>query len=419
MDYSNKSVLVYDYGMWPTLAQRLSRDFGKVYYFNPTQKSSFPTSKFAWVGYGVPGVIQVDDFWEIADEVDLFVFPDLYDWDLQLKLVDMGKRVWGLRKLEILETDREYFRNVQVDLGLNVPETVICHGITSLKEFLKDATDKYIKLSYYRGDSETFHWRSMELDEPWLGELEGDMGLQVDECDFFVENPIEGIESGYDMYVVDGQIPETIALGYEIKDACYLFKFVKYTDMPKEFQAINEAMIPLFKKSGARGFFSTEIRVDKQRNCYLLDFCARLGSPTFEAQMEMYKNLADILWFGADGKLVEPEITDEYGAILNIYVQAEGRDKWIYVDFPEDLKDNVKLKNLAMKNGKSYYVPTIENLREIGGIIAEGHSFDDVIEKLKLYSADVKGYEIEIRTENLDKAMDTITEGEYYGIIFK
>ena len=52
-DYSNKSVCVYDNGLFVSLAQRLSESFGRVYYTTPWEASAFPRSNARLIGQGI------------------------------------------------------------------------------------------------------------------------------------------------------------------------------------------------------------------------------------------------------------------------------------------------------------------------------------------------------------------------------
>ena len=95
MDLKSKTVLVVANPIFLSLAERLSRDFGKTYVWVP-YSGSFPTMNHGMVGYGLKDVERVDDiFGPHFDSVDLFVFVDLYKSQLQIHLENMGRRVWG------------------------------------------------------------------------------------------------------------------------------------------------------------------------------------------------------------------------------------------------------------------------------------------------------------------------------------
>lgn len=411
-DYSDKVALVYDYGLFVCVAERLARDFGKVYYYNAAQKSAFPMSKNAWVGYGLENIEQVDDFWDV--EADLYVFPELYDADLQDKLVSEGRRVWGLRRAEVLELDREFLRETMIQMDMPVPETTIIHGLATLREHLQEVENKFIKISYYRGDAETFRHINYDLTKPWLDDMESKLGTQADDQDFFVEDPIEGIEGGIDTYTVDGQLPSIVGCGFEIKDAAYLGRFVE--EVPAPLKQVNDKLSILLKRAGSRGFFSTEVRVDSKGDPYLIDFCGRCGSPPTEVLVEAYENFSEILWEGADGRLVEPVITGTHFGLVMIHNNWAAKGKWISLQVPKESEQWIKIKNHAMKDGVHYSVPNIVDLAEIGAIVAIGSSFEDVVSKLQALADDVKGYELDIKIDSLTEALDTVEEARSYGI---
>src|ERR1035437_6230905 len=105
IDLKTKVATVYDYGLFVELAIKLAPSFKKLNYFVPW-KSSFPKSDLAIIGDGIEGVTRVENFFDIKEETDIFIFPDVYDGDLQLDLESQGYLVWGCRKGEEMELDR-------------------------------------------------------------------------------------------------------------------------------------------------------------------------------------------------------------------------------------------------------------------------------------------------------------------------
>jgi len=89
-NYAKKSILVIDNGLFLHFAEHLTEYFGTVYYWSPWV-SAFPKSNSLIVGQGVPGITRVRSIWEVADEVDLFVFLDIGYGQLQDYLAGMGK----------------------------------------------------------------------------------------------------------------------------------------------------------------------------------------------------------------------------------------------------------------------------------------------------------------------------------------
>src|SRR4029077_14457061 len=104
--HKQRTCLVWDNGLFIEMAVTLAKDFGRVIYFAPWV-SGYPRSNALRIGEGLPGVARVSSPWPYFDEVDLWVFPDVYDGPVQEFLVKQGKRVWGTRMGEELELDRD------------------------------------------------------------------------------------------------------------------------------------------------------------------------------------------------------------------------------------------------------------------------------------------------------------------------
>ena len=113
----DKKVCVYDNGLFVGMAGKLAESFGKVYYYSPW-KNAFPKSNARLVGQGFEMIERVNNFFDVVDLCDLFVFPDVYDGDLQLYLEKQGKRVWGSRKGEELELYRDEAKKHMEKLGI-------------------------------------------------------------------------------------------------------------------------------------------------------------------------------------------------------------------------------------------------------------------------------------------------------------
>src|SRR2546429_7239206 len=104
----NKTVCVVDGGLYVSLAQRLAREFERVLYFCDVQQP-FPKAGPAVIGDGIDGVERINELWKYRNVVDLWVFPDCSQADLQVELVRQGKLVWGSRFGSELELNRRKF----------------------------------------------------------------------------------------------------------------------------------------------------------------------------------------------------------------------------------------------------------------------------------------------------------------------
>jgi len=384
-------------------------------------KSSFPSSNQLMVGDGLPGVKRIRNFWDVVDEVDLFVFPDIYDGDIQKYLRTQGKRVFGGAKGENLELLRYETKELFKKLGMPVQPIKNIVGLEALRAHLKDHENKYIKVSTTRGDFETFHHTTYKLTEPLLDELEHRLGAKKKVLEFVVEDAIEpAIENGYDGVCIDGQFAQKNSMyGFEIKDCGYALTIQRYTQMPKPVQFINEKLSPILKKYQYRGFFSTEVRIDKaKRDPYLIDVCARAGSPPNELYQEMVSNWGDIFWYGADGEVVEPEPIKRYG--VEALIHSGWADKnWQAMYCPKETRKWMKLRNMTVIEGLTYVAPQQCSLPEIGAVIGIGDTLVDAIKHLCENACKIEGYDIDIKLDAIPKAIEEIKKSkEEYGYGF-
>ena len=272
-DFKNRSVLIADNGLFVELALRLARDFGHVAYWMPW-KNAYPKAAPATVGVGLaPNVERVLHFWDHVPEADLIVFPDVYDSDAQRVCREMGKPVWGAGAAESLELDRWGTRRLQKELGIAAPGTKFIVGIDKLADYLKDTEDKWVKISCFRGDQETFHHESWHATSVWLDYFKNRVGALADRYEFMVENNVEGVEVGYDGWTVHGSFPDSAYFGYEVKDKGYVGRFTKYKDHPRPIRDLNDALAPLFREAQAASFCSLEFRLGGDGVPYLIDPC--------------------------------------------------------------------------------------------------------------------------------------------------
>lgn len=419
MDLSDKTIYVYDYGLFVTWAKKLSESFGRVLYFCPF-KSAFPRTNQFVIGTGLEGVERVTNFWDHVHEADIFFFPDVYDADLQLHLrEDLGYPVWGAGKgeeLELLRWQTKMF--LKKDLHLPVQPVHRIIGIDELRSYLRDAENKYVKISMLRGDFETFRHDNYRLSEPILDDIEQRLGPYKFSKEFIVEDAIDdAIEVGYDGFTIDGQFPDPGMFGYEIKDVAYIGVVRPYSQLPKQVKEVNQKLAPAFASYNYRGFWSSEIRVPKDGKPYLTDPCCRAGSPPSELYQELFANWGEVIWAGAHGELVAPEPTGKYGVEVLIHSQwADQHWQAVYVE-PE-ARQAVKLRNVCQVEDTLYVAPQVVGLPEIGAIVAVDDSLLGAIKKVKGYCEMVSGYSTDLNLDRVAEAIDVIKQGEEQGIRF-
>lgn len=374
---------VVDHGRFLHVARRLARDFAKVYYWTPTERDC-PLLREACIGDGFEDITRIDKLRSVRSKCDLFVFPDIGFADLQKDLIDEGIPVWGARDADSLESNRGKFLKVLATTNLPVPSVQAVIGLDKLRAVLKEAEDKYVKLSRFRGDWETLHWTNWRQMEGVLDSYAVRFGPLKDKLTFYVFDPIETeIEDGVDTYCIDGQWPATVLKGMECKDKSYIGTVQKFSDVPAETRIVNEEFCPILASYGYRGFFSTEVRITKDGQSFFIDPTCRCGSPPSQVQAELFQNYGEIIWQGAQGNLVEPEPTAKFGVQAAIAVEGD-RSEWNRVEFPPELDAWIKCGFFCQVDGVTCFPPVTEyNTSELGYLCAIGDTIEEAIDSLR------------------------------------
>lgn len=334
VDLSRKVAMVIDNGLFVELACRLGESFGKVFYYTEA-KDAFPKMNRAFIGYGLENIETVDSIIDYIDDVDIFVFPDLYYADLQNYLSSIGKRVWGMRNGEELENDRVLCKKLMTKLNLPVGKYEVVKGMDGLRKYLKSHDNVYVKISHWRGITETFKSETYKKSEPKLDEIEYALGAFKYLVEFIVEDELKDkVEIGCDLFVVDGKYPSKLLTGIEIKDLSYLASFSDYSSLPKEVTQFNSAIAPTLSKYGSRGFFSTEIRVGKDHKPYMIDFCARcFSSDTLIETESGWKKIMDLSRYEKVAAINKDTLQKEFQSPI-AYVSYRHEGKMYVIETP-------------------------------------------------------------------------------------
>lgn len=420
-----KIALVVDCGLYVSFAVRLSKDFKKVYYFSPWNSGGFAIKERSQPGEGYDEIERINWMFKYSDKpgeysfdkIDIFIFPFIYFSDLQDHLVHLGKRVWGARYGDEIELNRWSSKAILRDAHLAVGPATKVKGTERLREHLKSHKNKFIKISHWRGLIDTFHHDNYKLSEPILDYIDNELGAYKTEMDFIIEDPIQcDVESGIDTYIIDGQIPDKVMIGVETKDAGFVGKVFDYEKLPKVLKMSTTNLAKYFKKNNFRGFYSDEQRI-KGNTPYPIDFTPRIPLPPGELYDCMIENLSEIIWYGAEGILVQPKWKYKWGAVVIIHSEwAEKHDQPIY--FPEEIKEYVKLRNSSKIKGTYYVIPQEAELKEIGGVVGVGNTQEEAIEMCKTNCEQVKGYGLVLKSDALDVSSEELEKVEQLGIKF-
>ncbi|MDE2102566.1 MAG: hypothetical protein KGL39_35290 [Patescibacteria group bacterium] len=415
MKDGKKKILVYDHGDYLEHAITLGRHGHEVLYYVPWE-TSFPNSNEMMVGKGMEHITKVSDFWKYVDEVDLIALFCNNNADLVEYLRRKGYKVFGTGASEALELDRWFLKKALRRLNLPTPNSVKIRGLTNLENYLKVMKDKYIKASYIRGDMETHHFEDFEHSQPWFDDLSVKLGPKKEQTEFIVEDPIDGVEAGYDGYTIDGQYPKNCLMGYEYKDKGYVGKIVPYDRIHPALKKVNEKLAPFFRKTKTRALFSTEVRITDKGEGYLIDPCMRGGIPPSDLELELYKNFDEIVIKGAEGILVEPEPAAAYGAQIFFNSDWASEGKWIKVSIPENLRRWVKLMGSCMINGEYYVIPDVLG-KYIGtcSVVALGKTPEQCFSSIKKIIEKIDAYQLD-KDFDTEKLSEYLKKGEHLGI---
>jgi hypothetical protein len=283
-------------------------------------------------------------------------------------------------------------------------------GIDKLRAHLKKHDDQYVKISRTRGDMETFHSPNYEAVEGQLDGIDFKLGPKADLMEFIVEeNTGPAIEIGYDGYTIDGKFPSSCLVGVEAKDTAYVAKQMRYSKIPPAVRGVNAKLSPQLAKYQYRGFLSTEIRSTEDGHDYLIDPCCRSGSPPGELYQLIVENLGEVIWYGAEGILIEPEFAGKWGAELIILSDALA-EAWVKVSFPEEYAENVKLRYFTEHEGSTYVIPQANKMPFLGAVVGYGETAQEAIAKVTEVAKTVEAFDLKSQPEALETALADLKE---------
>lgn len=393
---------VVDNGLFTELAVRLARGGAKVNYAVPWE-AEFPSINDRIVGAGLPNLVRVEDPYvrEIRERTDCYVFPDIFHAGKQQMLEDLGKRVWGGRTGDSLETKRIAFREQQKALKMPVPESVNVTGYENLVAYLRKHNEHcFIKTtSKIRGTMETHEFYDLDQDHYWLEDLQRRLGPARAYVQFLVEQPIETpFETGIDTYSIDGQVPKTPLQGIEVKGQLILCSAQTNSPTPEPLDKALSTLAPILKAHQYRNFLSAEFRGD-----ILTDICCRCPNPGIGAEMEMIENLPEIIFEGAGGKLIEPKFTAEFGIQAAVYHSHE-KELCKQFKIPPELRQWFKLMEFCLVGDLYQIVPRPPHGEKIGWIVGIGDTIEGARDHLFENADKLKG-PFEIKLESLEEAV--------------
>jgi hypothetical protein len=426
-EISNLTVCTFDHGNNVELALRLSREFGRSLYFKPWKRGS-PITNEKIIGDGFLEIERVRDFFDVIHEVDLFVFPEIHDGDLQRDLVNRGKRVWGSRKADEYEYNRLLFAKTLKEVGLPSCPYHRCEGMTALRDYLKKTEDVWIKTDM-RGDGETWHHLSYNLSRAKLDAMDYYYGPYKEYVRFMCFESIDSIvEVAYDGFMVTSpvgkvQFPEQAFLGYEDKNKSHILAACPYDSLDDCVKEVNDKFAPKLAERYYRSAWGTEIKKTDD-SFFFLDATCRQPSPPGFIILEMVSNLGEFMYHGAEGDMIDLELEEQVGLQVNIYSDWAGANH-LPVEIPEEIRRWVKLEECYQdEDGLDWVIPpAVEDPvqgfhKNIGAVVATSDTIESAIELVKERCEMVKGFDTDTQIESLMETLRRIKQGEKEGVEF-
>lgn len=407
--------LVIDTGLFLPFAQCMAKQAKRVIWHNP-DKRGFPSLRQGAIGDGFDNIEHTLDFWPLLKDVDCVCFPDIGHAGLQKHLVSIGKPVWGSRFGDKFELGREFFMRKLDEVGLDVPSFKVAVGLDELEEMLKGEEDKYVKVSRWRGDFETFHWRNWKMDQEWLDWLGVNFGPVEKVMHFLVFDAIDtDLEIGGDTYCVDGNWPSLMLNGVEGKDKTYFAAVTEREEMPEQIQEILAAIGPDLKTYNYRNQISFEDRVKGDKH-YYIDATQRGGMPSSGSQYKLWSNFPEIVWAGANGELVDPEPDAMFSIECQITCKCE-KDTWTTVELPPELEDHCNFSYCGHLDGCYVFPPDDIHQGELGWFVVTGDDPKTLLQEAKDL-ADMLPDGLNADVESLSAVINEIDTMKKEGISF-
>ena len=375
---------VVDHGRFLHVARTLGRTYGKVYYTTPEERDS-PILREACIGDGFDEAERVRSVWEVKDECDVIIFTDI-GFEAEQAVLSKEVPVWGAGEACHLESNKGLFLRKRKESGLPVPKHQVVKGLTNLRLALKDAEDKYIKISRFRGDWETLHWTCWEEMEGTLDSYAVRFGPLKDTITFYVFDPIDTmIEDGIDSWCVGGKFPQTVLHGMEAKDKAFIGTMQAMDKIPEETRCVNECFSSILAEMcpGAMKF-STEVRITEEGESFFIDPTCRFGSPPSQSECALIKNLPEIIYRGAVmEELVEPEYEDKF-CVQAMVSLCQDRDEWRSVKIDSEIDEHLKCGFCAWVDDRLCLTPITEySATDVGYLVHTGKTLQEAIDNLR------------------------------------
>lgn len=374
--------------------------------------------KFDWysIGLGFGNLEKVKYAAEWYEWADCIFAPDVTGQDeiAFLRTIYKQKSIFGSGLAHKLEQDRWGLKKVLKDIDIKFSQSERIIGIEKLREYLNTNKDKYIKISTFRGDVESFYAKDAKSVDLKLDELAAARGPFKNKIEFIVEETIPSdVEIGADLIFNGNEYLKPYIFGYEIGKKFYFGKVSE--ELPTLLKEGMEKLKPVLKKLDYRSCISTEIKCVSKTESYFLDITCRLPNPLCAIYNEYITNWREVVLNTGSKKNVRLNIKHKYvGAFfLNSY---HGMSHYVKIEVEEKDRSNIKFVVVGENDGQFY---SIKGTEKIAVVIAGGETIQEVIDTIKKYTDKVDADGLDKgAVHEIDKIHDIIAAGKSMGIDF-
>ena len=400
-------ILCWDTGNLVEIARRIARNEDVAYFVE--WANDVPKFYHYGVGQGFRNIEKIKQFDSHIDKADVICFFDIGKGEMAARLRKEGKTVFGGGLGEELELNRIYAKKVQKEIGLPVQPYRVIKGIENVIEHVKRSPEKFIKISTYRGDMESFFADDWETAKNQLRKFSSKVGPFADSFEFMVEEKIDSVvESGFDLFFNGEDFLRPYLWGYIVGDA-YYGRWVE--ELPGVLDAVAEKIKPVLRKFGVRGAVSVEVMITKEEKPYLLDWTIRFARP-LSLMHTAIENFTEIIEAAAHGEDIDIEPPYEYCGIQP-YKSHESVDDWMKVSFPKSYEDRIKGLSIARVEDNIYVSPGNDiPIAAIGW----GDSLEDVYDEIDEAGAEIHAYDVNVLDCDRKKADAIVEKGESVGL---
>lgn len=347
---------------------------------------------------------------------DAYFFPDVTGQDelVFLKSIYPKKSCFGSALAHKLEQDRWGLKKILKDIDIRFARSERIFGIDELRNYFIKNKDKFIKLSTFRGDVESFYAKDGESIDLKLDEIAQARGPFKNKVEFIIEDAINSdVEIGADLIFSKDDYQKPFLYGYECGKKFYFCHVSE--ELPLLLKDVMEKLKPVLKKLDYRSCISTEIKCVDKNTSYFLDITCRLANPLCALFNTYITNWREAVIKTGLGEKVRLNFKHKYlGAMfLN---SNHGLQHYIHIEVEDKDLDHIKFVVVGENDGKFY---SIRGADKVAVIVAGGNTIQEVIDIIKKYADRVNADGLDKgAVHEIDKIHDIIASGKLLGISF-